>query len=280
MDNAPADCRTRPAERPGIMRPAMRRMIVILALLAAGGLLVACGSGSHPSPTTVAPVAATTRVDAVAAVKTSASRKSFTKAQAVAFARSVNLTAADVPGFKVSSEHEHETAAEKRLEHEMLRCVGALGADHGIVEVSSKDFGRDTNMADESVQSEVSVARTPELAAKELAVIRSPHVRVCLSHYLDLLFKSQKYRGATFSPVSISQGTPPAPGATGSFAWRVTTTITLHSVTTPVYMDILGFVDGPAEVSLFTTGVPRPFPAATEERLFSLLLTRAKTHGA
>jgi hypothetical protein len=269
------------------MRPAMRRTIVILALLAAGGLLVACGSGSHPSTTTVAPAAVTTRVDAVAAAKTSAANRSLTRGQAIAFAHAVNLTAADVPGFKVHSEHEHETVAEKRLEHEMLRCVRALGShygilegSHGVVEMGSKEFGRETNTGEESVQSEVTVVRTPALAAKELAAIRSPHVRVCLSHYLDLLFKSHKYHGARVSPVSISQGTPPAPGATGSFAWRITTTITLHSVTIPIYIDIFGFVEGPAEVSLFTDGVPQPFPATTEERLFSLLLTRAKTHGA
>ncbi len=205
-----------------------------------------------------------------------------TKAQAVAFARAVNLTAADVPGFKISSAHERETAAEKRLEHEMLRCVGALGSNHGIVEMSSGEFGRETSAVEESVQSEVSVARTPTLAARELAAIRgsASHVRACLSHYLSLLFKSHRYDGATVGPVSIAQGTPPAPGAAGSFGWHIATTITLRRVAVPIHIDILGFVDGPAEVSLFTTGVPQPFPPATEERLFSLLLTRAKLHGA
>ena len=264
------------------MYPPMRRMIVILALPAAGGLLVACGSGSLVPTTTVVRAVAGRSAHAAAVAETSAAAsRLFTKAQAIAFAHAVNLTAADVPGFKVSSEHEHETAAEKRLEHEMLRCVGALGSNsHGIVEMSSEEFERETNTGDESVQSEVSVARTPTLATRELAGIRGSHVRVCLSHYLNLLFKSHKYHGAAVSPVSISQGTPPAPGATGSFAWRITTTITLHSVTIPVYIDILGFVDGPAEVSLFTAGVSRPFPAATEERLFSLLLTRDKMHDA
>jgi hypothetical protein len=161
---------------PGIMRPAMRRTIVILALLAAGGLLVACGSGSDPSTTTVAPAAVTTRVDPAAAAKTSAANRSLTRRQAIAFAHAVNLTAADVPGFKVHSEQEHETAAEKRLEHEMLRCVRALGShygilegSHGVVEMGSKEFGRETNTGEESVQSEVTVVRTPALAGKELA---------------------------------------------------------------------------------------------------------------
>ncbi len=204
----------------------------------------------------------------------------MTKAQAIAFARAVNLTAADLPGFRVSAVHEQETAAEKRLEHEMLRCVGSLGSSHAIVEMSSAEFEDETSGGDESVQSSVSVVRTPALAAKELATIRGPHVKACLSHYLDLLFKSHKYSGATVSPVSISQGAPSAPGTAGSFAWRITTTITLRKVAIPVSIDILGFVDGPAEGSLFTAGVPRPFPAATKARLFSLLLTRAKAHGA
>ena len=38
------------------------------------------------------------------------------------------------------------------------------------------------------------------------------------------------------------------------------------------------FVDGPAQVSLVTTGIPLPLPAKLEEQLFSLLLERAKAH--
>jgi hypothetical protein len=41
-------------------------------------------------------------------------------------------------------------------------------------------------------------------------------------------------------------------------------------------MDILGFVYGPARVTLFSSGALQPFPAAAEQRLFSLLLGRAK----
>jgi hypothetical protein len=45
-----------------------------------------------------------------------------------------------------------------------------------------------------------------------------------------------------------------------------------------LYLDMLGFVDGPAQVTLFSSGVLRPFPAALQERLFTLLLVRAKAH--
>jgi hypothetical protein len=54
--------------------------------------------------------------------------------------------------------------------------------------------------------------------------------------------------------------------------------INVRGIPAPFYVDILGFVYGPAQVSLFTSGFPRPFSARSEERLFSLLLRRAKSH--
>jgi len=46
----------------------------------------------------------------------------------------------------------------------------------------------------------------------------------------------------------------------------------------PFYLDILGFVYGPAEISLLSSGLPVPFPAALQQRLFLSLLARAKAH--
>jgi hypothetical protein len=206
------------------------------------------------------------------------------KSQAQAFARAVNLRTTDVPGFKVSAEHghEHETAAEKQLERELLGCIGAsVGAGHNgqLAEVSSKEFERENKNGLQSVQSGVTVEPTAALAVKELAEARSQRGRDCFSHYLSLLFKGKKFSGASIGPVSISAGSPSAPGTSGSFGWRISTTVTVNRVAVPFYMDILGFVYGPTEVSLFSFGLPEPFPAATEQHLFSLLLQRAKAHG-
>jgi hypothetical protein len=49
-------------------------------------------------------------------------------------------------------------------------------------------------------------------------------------------------------------------------------------VAAPFHVDILGFVCGPAEVSLFTGSFPTRFSAPRKGRLLSLLLTRAKAH--
>jgi len=200
--------------------------------------------------------------------------------QARAFASAVNLKASDVLGFHVSTEHQHRGAAEKRLEPELLRCVGGAGANRPPVEASSRDFELGVSILTESVSSQVTVARTPALAAKGLAAIRGGHLQGCLSRYFNQLLKSQNLHGASVGPVATKQGSPPAPGADGSFGLRFTETLTLRGLRIPFYIDILGFVKGPAEVSLFTFGVPRPFPAALEERLFLLLLARAKAHKA
>ncbi len=254
---------------------------MILLLLAISALLAACASASHPA-TTAAGARATTRAHA----RTAAGP--LTTAQAIAFARAVNLRATDLPGFRVAPpEHEHETAAEKRLEREMLRCAGAPSAkaEHAkeLAEVKSPELKLEHDGIADSVSSSVGVARTAATTVKELAAIHSAHARACVSHYLDQLFKGKAYQGAHFSPFSIASGTPPAPGTTGSFGWRISatisTTVNTHRIAIPFYFDILGFVYGQARVSLFSTGVLEPFPAAIQQRLFSLLLGRARTHG-
>jgi hypothetical protein len=198
-----------------------------------------------------------------------------TAAQAVAFARAVNLTAADVPGFTPSSQHEVETGPEKRLQMRLRRCVGPVQLGGGLAEEQSPSFKLKQDVLDLGVSSEVSVARSAADAARELAAIRGARARSCFSRYLDLLLQSRHVRGAQASPVSIASGTPPAPGASGSFAWRITASFTVDRLRLSLYTDILGFVLGPARVTLVSSGAVRPFPAQVQQRLYALLLARA-----
>lgn len=243
--------------------------------------MTACGGGASTAargPQRAATTAATSSTTPSA--PSGHAPTQVTKRQAMTFADAVNLTAADTPGLTAAApEHEHDTATEKRLEREAGRCAGALSANEKLIEASSKHFKRGHGIPEVSVSSEVAVARTAQLAARELAAIRSERARTCFSHYLGQLFRGKEFHGARISPISIASGTPPAAGSTGSFAWRVKVTITAHGLTIPFWIDILGFVYGPAQVSLFSFGVPAPFPAAIQQRLFLLLLERAKAHG-
>jgi hypothetical protein len=272
------------------MLPVLCRPVVIVALVATTWLLVACGKSDYPAASTTASTASTTnsRTSPETGERAGTVRR-LTKAQAIAFARAVNLTTADVPGFTATARHknEHKTTAEKRLERGLTRCVGkSVNSPANIAEESSENFKFEHAILHFSVSSEVSVAQTPALAAKELSAMRGNHVRGCLSHYLDLLLKYQiiKNQGSRtiVNPnsisLSLSDGTPPAPGATGSFWWRITATVALHHIKLSYYIDILGFVYGPAEVSMSSSGALRPFPAATQEHLYLLLLKRAEAH--
>ncbi len=265
----------------------MRRLAAISALLVSGGLLTGCGSSGHAASTAsktsssgtvkAAPASGAARSGGASAARPGAA-SSLARVTARAFARAVNLRASDVPGFRRSSTHEQHAAGERRAEQELLRCVGSVGASRGLVESGSGDFQHQASILSLSVSSEVSVAQTPALAEKELAAFRSGSLPKCLSRYFSKLLSGQRYQGASVSPISTKQGSPPAPGTTGSFGLRFTATVTLHRIPIPLYIDVLGFVKGSAEVSLFATGLPEPVPAKLEEHLFSLLLARANTH--
>jgi len=245
----------------------VRRVLTVLLLAGCCALPAACGS-SHPEARTRSPKAAGTAAGGVA----------LTRSQALAAARAVNLTAADLPRFTASSQKQGETPKERRLERELVRCAGPLGSNAKLAEASSEDFELNRGILQLVVSSEVSVAATPALASQTLAAIRSAHVRGCFARYLDALLKGQRNAGAAIGPVSIASGTPPASGTAGGFGWRVKATLAIRGIKVPFYLDILGFVYGPATVTLFSTGVLEPFPATAQQRLFGVLLHRAKAH--
>ncbi len=259
----------------------MRRTAVLLALVPSCALLCGCGKGGYASTASHTSASTNTRPGAVTS-------RAPTHAQALAFARAVNLTAADVPGFTATPNHHSESASEQRLEQELRGCVGAQDSralqrspstsPSTVLEAGSPDFGLRRGILDLSVSSEVSVDETSAEAAATLSEIRSARVRACVSHYVSELLKSQHYAGATVVGVSITSGTPPAPGTTGGFGWRVTATLAIRGVHISFYLDILGFVYGPAQVTLSSSGTVQPFPAKAEEQLYSLLLTRARAH--
>jgi hypothetical protein len=214
--------------------------------------------------------------------------KSPSRERALAFAQAVNLTADDVPGFTAKTKHDSDSAREKKLGRELAQCTGAKGLSPGeatfpgegkaVADESSKDFELKHGVIDFSVSSGVSVQSSAAGARQGLQAIRSPQVRKCFSHYLQLLFAGQHVKGATPGPVSIQAGIPPAPGTSGGFGWRITASFTIRGIKVPIYLDFLGFVDGPAEVTLLSSGLLRPFPAEVQQRLFAMLLARAKAH--
>lgn len=254
-----------------------RAALVLLApaLVLASLALAACGKGAATTTTV------TTRgaVPGAAAPPPAGGAHASSVARARAFAHAVNLTPDDVPGFKPRDRRSEHSSAELRLEREMLSCAGLAGAGkQAVLEEGSKSFQLKQGVIDLGVSSEVTVEPSAQAALNALAAIRSAHVRGCFSRYLERAFRAEHVSGATVGPVTIQSGTPPAPGTSGGFGWRVTASFGVRGIKVPLYLDILGFIDGPSEVTLTSSSVLRPFPAEAQQHLFALLLARARAH--
>jgi hypothetical protein len=257
----------------------MRRMLILPVLVLAGALLASCGKGSLTATSRQASAAHSGGPTSSSTPPASPpGDHTPSKQRAVAFAHAVNLTSADVPGFAATKKHDSSSSKEKQLERQMLRCAGLSGSAKAVVEESSKSFRLKHQIIDLGVSSEVAVESSAAQAQKGLSAIRSGHVRGCFSRYLQQIFNGQQANGATAGPVTIQSGTPPAPGMNGSFGWRVTATFAVRGIKVPIYLDFLGFVDGPSEVTLLSSGLLQPFPASVQQHLFTLLLSRARSH--
>jgi len=265
----------------------MRRTAILLALVSACALISACGKSGHVTTTPQGAATATSPSTATAPTTKHArppDNAAPTKTEALAYAWAVNLTAADVPGFTATPKQHGESAAERRLEGQLRRCAGAqsaqaLGSSSGAVaQASSPELQFKRGIVDLTVSSEVSVFQSAARAAGSLSATRSARVRACVSRYLTELLRSEHTGAAKVTGVSIASGTPPAAGTAGGFGWQVTAKLEYRGVPLSFYLDILGFVDGPAQVTLSSSGILRPFPAKAQEQLFTLLLSRAKSH--
>jgi hypothetical protein len=214
-----------------------------------------------------------TGILAAAALGTApAAAKSPTKARSTAFAKAVNLGAADVAGFtgKVSK----PSATDHRLSEMLARCAGSVDPSKDIVDIRSPDFSL-AGAGAQDVASEVSVLPSAHLVAVDLAAVKSPKGRACLTKETGLLLASMKTPGVTYGKLTLTTLKRSAPGSDGSFAYRFRVNATAGGVKVPFFLDTLGFGSGPAEIGLTTLGVGQPFPAADEQRLWTLLAGRA-----
>ena len=250
--------------------PAATRGAVGAAAAVAAAVLLGAGCGKQ-GPVHAA-VTTTRRPPPPAPAVTGA-----TLAHERAFAHAVNLTRADVPGFTLTSEgRERETPTQKRLQNQLDACLGA-GGSNGTpgYEASSGQFRRQGGLIDVTVSSAVSFFASAAQAADEVALLRSSHTAGCLRSYLAARYGGRKLGAVVIGHITVQQGTPPAPGTSGGFAWRIDAPLLLRGLSVPFYLDMLGFVYEQAEVRLVSSSVIAPFPASGQEDLFHLLLTRA-----
>jgi hypothetical protein len=130
------------------------------------------------------------------------------------------------------------------------------------------------------ISSEVEVLPSATLAAQNNVAARSSRAIGCITRVIPHLFGTLGGGGARYGRATVSRLPNPLPGADGGFGFRISTAVIRSTseagqTEVPVYVDLLGFISGPAEINLTATGAPQPVPADVEHRLLSLLYSRA-----
>jgi hypothetical protein len=149
-----------------------------------------------------------------------------------------------------------------------------------VAEVASPKLVRGSELEKEEIASGVTVRPDAQATMRDVSLLRSGTTRECFARALTRRFAGRRVGEAHYGRFSISSLPVQAPGADAAVAWRIQTSVnfTLSEVSVPIYIDVFGFTDGPAEVYLSAISATQPVPSATEQRLLSLLLSRAQAH--
>jgi hypothetical protein len=205
---------------------------------------------------------------------------SITKVQAVAYARAVNLRAGDVPAMAVTGPGKSEGIRQRRSSGALARCAGIVSQGQQFVDISSPTFIGGRALEQEQISSGVSVLSSAAVAALEFAAIRSARGRACITSFAERELSSESRGLLHYVRLVAAPLRAPLAGIDASFGLRLTVILAAprggHRFY--LYLDFLGFRDGPAEISLNASGFSHPVSSATERRLLSTLYARARAH--
>lgn len=218
-------------------------------------------------------------------------RASVTRAEAVTYARNVNLRVADAPGMTAQSVEREVNAAAQ--EAELSRCIGIPTRDHKTVRIVSPRLHRQTFGAISSVAAHLSGFASPggveAVDARDLAATTSKRGVVCQERYLQ---REYKYTNPGVSRVEVASLPNRLSGMYGSVGSRFRITVSstnvgkvkagapkaYEPVPVVVYVDVFLVDVGRASIELEAIGITKPFPREIERHLVSVLYSRARVH--
>jgi len=239
------------------MRRRIAALSLVLVVLVAGGVTIAlAGSGSSSTP--------------------------ITKAQAVAYAKAVNLRASDLPG---ATSVKGAIFGPEAVQYEALRCglqgrPGIVPAGGGESWLANRRALADSVVA--GVGSLVVVAPSNYYAEVEIAGLESRGGRTCLARALGRALSFERHH-KTESSHTVKATVVPI----GKYVAGVHLDIHVLAKLPPIEgvkpearyinVDAAFFRVGPADIAFFALGATR-FPPATEIQLLTLLHSRAEAH--
>jgi hypothetical protein len=205
-----------------------------------------------------------------------ASERTITRADAFAVATAIGVRHGDVPRLKAQSNP--MTAQEMAQSAQLTACVGGVPESEALADTQSPNFVNRSGPSG-TLSSGTEILPSSALVAQDFDATTGPHGLPCLLKQLRQELVGKPPKGET---VTAHAGTIPpiVSGADRAFAYRVTVIVTVtHKTTTlilPLYVDLIGFTYGQAEVSLTVEAVGSKPSASLERRLATLLVARAR----
>jgi hypothetical protein len=215
-----------------------------------------------------------------------------TKAEAVAFARAVNLRSGDAQGMTgrpVTNRERSEPPWGERVE----RCSARSGRTGEFVAIHSPRFRSTVHQSGSSLEHGITLRLPPHITAVSSAVYVTRSATFARQDFqaaaraLRSRCLARSFAQRVRSPLRQEQATittlpSPAPGIP-AYGLRLASVErespggVLQSGPREIrgYTDTFGFVAGPAEVLLTAVGIDKPVATSTEHRLLSLLYERA-----
>ena len=205
----------------------------------------------------------------------SSAEPSVNRLEARDFGRAVNLGFADLPEL-ISTPASRVSPAETRIEDDVAECSGIEGGP--VLKVRSPKFISGDTERPLEIQSETYVGATREAIDRAAQRALSPRGIDCFltglrrTVALDLAYAP----GYELKSVAVTR----TGGALASVprSWSLRTTALYadpEGGQLKETIDVLGFFQGPAAVTLTLSGSPDPVPAARAQRLLELLHLRS-----
>jgi len=251
------------------------RAAVLVVVSVIGGLVAGCGG--------------TGRSGAISTTTNGA----ITRAQAVAYARAVNLRVGDIPlGTVYKPEREVRERGPTRSEE---ACFGGTGDWHRlnspIINRESATIGWTVPGDFQRIRSAVEVMPTASLMIPHNAELRKHRFLTCYLRFLRSEGEQNTGR-AEYGRKVMSRLPDPLPGIAGAYEYRIVSTVIMgrKAAVEPadylpqqikrfrLYEDLFGFISGPAEINMTAISVSHPVLRTVEDRLLVLLYSRTREH--
>jgi hypothetical protein len=200
-----------------------------------------------------------------------------TKPRVAAFAREVQLGKSDFPEATVlpaESDDEDEGFGDQFGE-----CVGSDLDPPTIGPFGTPGFYYAEGDERAVFKSQIEAAPTPHEAKVLVRLLRSERGLRCFQRLAPHSLEASASDGEEIHDVKVSRLSMPLPSTPDAFGFRFDTTEVRGGQERRVFVDEIGFVVGPAQVTLVAAGTPTPVNQTVEANLMLTLYVRALQAG-